>query len=230
MADRGRSPRRDYSPRRERGRDRDDRRGRGAHDRDRDADRRRGRDEGERGYDRRGDERRGDERRRRRSRSRSRSRERERRDRDRERRYDGEVYGNSPARQEPRQYDGVVYGAAARAAGGRGRGDSRGREGSRGPKEAAPAPDAGAQADLTQIDVDGEDPEAAMAAMAAAMGLPVGFDTTQDKDHTATDASAVHRKTTRTARQYMNRKGGFNRDLPAERTGEKVRKEGLRLA
>jgi U4/U6.U5 tri-snRNP-associated protein 3 len=34
--------------------------------------------------------------------------------------------------------------------------------------------------------------------------------------------SAVHKKSKRSARQYMNRRGGFNRPLPPERTGEKV--------
>ena len=37
-----------------------------------------------------------------------------------------------------------------------------------------------------------------------------------------TKAGAVKVKKNRLARQYMNRRGGFNRPLPAERTGEKV--------
>jgi U4/U6.U5 tri-snRNP-associated protein 3 len=82
---------------------------------------------------------------------------------------------------------------------------------------------------LPEIDLEGSD-EDAMAKMAAMMGLPLDFDTSQNKDHTTSEASAIHRKTVRSARQYMNRKGGFNRALPAERTGEKVKKEGLRLA
>jgi U4/U6.U5 tri-snRNP-associated protein 3 len=36
--------------------------------------------------------------------------------------------------------------------------------------------------------------------------------------------SAVHKKTTRRARQYMNRPGGFNRPLPEEQTGVKSNK------
>eukprot|EP00877_Chromochloris_zofingiensis_P004426 jgi/Chrzof1/13985/Cz08g20060.t1 len=56
------------------------------------------------------------------------------------------------------------------------------------------------------------------------MGIPFGFDTTQGKhvEDDAANTSGVKAKTTRTARQYMNRRGGFNRPLPAERTGEKV--------
>ena len=36
------------------------------------------------------------------------------------------------------------------------------------------------------------------------------------------NAGAIKVKKNRLARQYMNRRGGFNRPLPAERTGEKV--------
>ncbi|KAK9796707.1 hypothetical protein WJX73_006872 [Symbiochloris irregularis] len=59
--------------------------------------------------------------------------------------------------------------------------------------------------------------------MMQAMGIPFLFDTTQGKhveDETA-NAGAVKAKQTRQARQYMNRRGGFNRPLPLERTGEK---------
>lgn len=60
--------------------------------------------------------------------------------------------------------------------------------------------------------------------MMMAMGIPFGFDTTQGKhvDDDRANAGAVRSQTKRTARQYMNRKGGFNRPLPAERTGQKV--------
>lgn len=60
--------------------------------------------------------------------------------------------------------------------------------------------------------------------MMQAMGIPFTFDTTQGK-HVEDDSAnigAVKIKSKRTARQYMNRRGGFNRPLPAERTGEKV--------
>lgn len=60
--------------------------------------------------------------------------------------------------------------------------------------------------------------------MMAAMGIPFGFDTTQGKqsDDPRTSVGAVKVKSTRQARQFMNRRGGFNRPLPAERTGQKV--------
>eukprot|EP00210_Caulerpa_lentillifera_P003563 g3399.t1 len=56
------------------------------------------------------------------------------------------------------------------------------------------------------------------------MGIPFGFTTTQGKqvDDEEANASAIRTKSLRQARQYMNRKGGFNRPLPAEKTGQKV--------
>jgi len=56
------------------------------------------------------------------------------------------------------------------------------------------------------------------------MGIPTGFDTTNGKyvDDETAHAGAVKVKSTRQARQYMNRKGGFNRPLPAEKSGEKI--------
>lgn len=41
-------------------------------------------------------------------------------------------------------------------------------------------------------------------------------------DDESANAGAVKAKQTRQARQYMNRRGGFNRPLPAEKTGEKI--------
>ncbi len=63
--------------------------------------------------------------------------------------------------------------------------------------------------------------------MMAGMGIPFGFDTTQGKhvDDDAANAGAVKAKQTRRARQYMNRRGGFNRPLPSEKTGEVVRRD-----
>lgn len=74
-----------------------------------------------------------------------------------------------------------------------------------------------------QVDLD-VDISPAEIQMMAAMGIPFGFDTTQGKhvEDDAVNAGAVKTKQTRKARQYMNRKGGFNRPLPAERTGEVV--------
>lgn len=64
--------------------------------------------------------------------------------------------------------------------------------------------------------------------MMMAMGIPFGFESTQGKhvDDKASNQGAVKVATKRSARQYMNRKGGFNKALPAERTGEKVHIEG----
>lgn len=60
--------------------------------------------------------------------------------------------------------------------------------------------------------------------MMAAMGMPFGFDTTQGKhvEDEAANVGGIKTQTTRVGRQYMNRRGGFNRPLPAERTGVKV--------
>jgi len=61
-------------------------------------------------------------------------------------------------------------------------------------------------------------------AMMTAMGIPIGFDSTQGKyvDDEAANAGAVKVKSKRRARQYMNRRGGFNKPLPAEVTGKKT--------
>eukprot|EP00854_Cymbomonas_tetramitiformis_P012820 gene12820-15150_t len=72
---------------------------------------------------------------------------------------------------------------------------------------------------------EGLDPaEAEERAMMASMGIPTGFTTTQGKEvaDSRVNLSGVHKKSTRQARQYMNRRGGFNRPLPAEKTGEKI--------
>ncbi|PNH06365.1 hypothetical protein TSOC_007285 [Tetrabaena socialis] len=55
------------------------------------------------------------------------------------------------------------------------------------------------------------------------MGIPFAFDTTKNKevDDPASKLSGTKTNTLRTARQYMNRKGGFNRPLPAEKSNEK---------
>ncbi len=57
-----------------------------------------------------------------------------------------------------------------------------------------------------------------------AMGIPFAFDTTQGKavEDDAVNVSGYKIKSKRSGRQYMNRRGGFNRPLPAERTGERV--------
>ena len=72
-------------------------------------------------------------------------------------------------------------------------------------------------ADITTEEID----------MMRMMGIPFIFDTTQGKhvDDEAANAGAVKAKEKRRARQYMNRRGGFNRPLPAERTGETARRD-----
>lgn len=48
------------------------------------------------------------------------------------------------------------------------------------------------------------------------MGIPVGFDSTKGKPVDGNDVSGIRAVTKRQPRQYMNRRGGFNRPLPAE--------------
>ena len=72
----------------------------------------------------------------------------------------------------------------------------------------------------------------------ASFGLPTGFATTagvgagggdneNDNDGAvrAAKEGAVKVASKRRARQYMNRRGGFNRPLPAEKTGERVKRD-----
>lgn len=49
------------------------------------------------------------------------------------------------------------------------------------------------------------------------LGIPLGFDSTKGKPVAGTDMSGVRVVTKRQPRQYMNRRGGFNRPLPPER-------------
>uniref|UniRef100_A0A803Q9J5 U4/U6.U5 small nuclear ribonucleoprotein 27kDa protein domain-containing protein n=1 Tax=Cannabis sativa TaxID=3483 RepID=A0A803Q9J5_CANSA len=49
------------------------------------------------------------------------------------------------------------------------------------------------------------------------LGIPVGFDSTKGKHVPGADVSGIRPVTKRQPRQYMNRRGGFNRPLPAER-------------
>jgi U4/U6.U5 tri-snRNP-associated protein 3 len=56
------------------------------------------------------------------------------------------------------------------------------------------------------------------------LGLPFGFGTTQgiEVEDAAANESAMKVSSQRKARQFMNRKGGFNRMLPPEQTGKKM--------
>ncbi len=71
-------------------------------------------------------------------------------------------------------------------------------------------------ADGKLIDIDleeGEDTGEADAAMMEAMGFG-GFGTTQQKGVEGNHEGGAFIKQQRTWRQYMNRKGGFNRRVP----------------
>ncbi|CAI5967796.1 unnamed protein product [Closterium sp. NIES-64] len=67
------------------------------------------------------------------------------------------------------------------------------------------------------------DPEAEMRMMQM-MGIPMDFNTTKGKEvKGANQLSAVKLSTKRQPRQYMNRRGGFNRPLPAELSSAALR-------
>lgn len=74
-------------------------------------------------------------------------------------------------------------------------------------------------------DADGPPVDPEEAEMMALMGFG-GFGSTAGKhvDDPNANVGAVRKKTTRKARQYMNRPGGFNRPLPEEKTGIKQNK------
>lgn len=63
---------------------------------------------------------------------------------------------------------------------------------------------------------EGAEVDADEVEMMKKLGIPVGFDTTKGKQVTGADVSGVRAVTKRQPRQYMNRRGGFNRPLPAE--------------
>jgi len=55
-----------------------------------------------------------------------------------------------------------------------------------------------------------------------AMGLPTGFDTSKGKKVEGNEWYSAKIKTVRDYRQYMNRKGGFNRKLDPDKNVERV--------
>lgn len=65
-----------------------------------------------------------------------------------------------------------------------------------------------------------EDEEAKMMAL---MGIPLGFGSTKGQlvDDPKANVGDAMVKTKRQARQYMNRRGGFNRPLPSEKSGQR---------
>ena len=92
--------------------------------------------------------------------------------------------------------------------------EKRSKREKEGPAQASTSTGANFTAGLTAEDMH----------MMQQLGLPFGFDTTQGKivDDAAANESAVKITSQRKARQFMNRKGGFNRSLPAEQTGKKM--------
>mmetsp|Transcript_3563 Transcript_3563/g.22400 ORF Transcript_3563/g.22400 Transcript_3563/m.22400 type:complete len:207 (+) Transcript_3563:338-958(+) len=76
------------------------------------------------------------------------------------------------------------------------------------------------EADGSAQDDTVEDEEAKMMAL---MGIPVGFGSSkgQQVDDPKANVGDAMVKTKRQARQYMNRRGGFNRPLPSEKTGQR---------
>ncbi|XP_077220713.1 U4/U6.U5 small nuclear ribonucleoprotein [Tasmannia lanceolata] len=74
-------------------------------------------------------------------------------------------------------------------------------------KHASDPPDAAVDADVDPDELE----------MMKTMGIPVGFDSTKGKPVPGANVSGVRAVTKRQPRQYMNRRGGFNRPLPLER-------------
>lgn len=101
--------------------------------------------------------------------------------------------------------------------GGRGVGAATPREVPPPPPREVPPPPPPPLAEEQDDGLGGLDPE-----MMAMMGF-AGFGSTsgQHVDDPNANVSAVNKKTTRRARQYMNRPGGFNRPLPEEKTGQR---------
>lgn len=95
-----------------------------------------------------------------------------------------------------RSYDRDTHGKHSRSR----RGDSHGA----GSSSAADRPV------VTEADLEGKTPEEQE--MMKMMGF-CGFDTTKNKKVDGNDAGEVHVILKRKYRQYMNRKGGFNRPL-----------------
>ncbi|GJN21008.1 hypothetical protein PR202_gb08453 [Eleusine coracana subsp. coracana] len=182
---------------RDRERDRYVDRHRDSRDRDRDLDRNRDRDR-EKDRDRDRDRRR--ERERKRSRSRSPSADRDRS----HRRHSHSHRGRSPSPDAGRHKRRRDASPGA---------DDRNKEEKNAEPPAGPKVTAGG-GDLAMADGDMDAEELEMMKM---MGIPVGFDSTKGNHVPDADVSGVRVVTKRQPRQYMNRRGGFNRPLPPER-------------
>lgn len=97
-----------------------------------------------------------------------------------------------------------------RAGGGGPSGSSGRSKGSTSSAAAAAAAAAAARPVVTEADLEGKSPDEQE--MMKAMGF-CGFDTTKNKKVDGNDVGDVHVILKRKYRQYMNRKGGFNRPL-----------------
>lgn len=219
--DREERDRRDIDYRGERKKDTDDYRERGDRDRkdrDRDRSRSRSRDRKDRSRSRSRDRKKKDKKRGSRSRSRSRSPKRKEKKK-REEKVEVDEFGRvidhrreksrSPDRGRPKFDPRTIR-----------RSESPERDAMETAEEELPPP-------MAEYQVNPEDdPETAAAKMEmemmAKMGIPVGFDSTKGKGNAQTDALAmqggVRIKPQRQPRQYMNRRCGFNKPLPAEPT------------
>ncbi|CAL9110904.1 unnamed protein product [Musa textilis] len=81
-----------------------------------------------------------------------------------------------------------------------------------GPKEEKKQAGNGQRGGEVSAPTDADPDEVEMMKM---LGIPLGFDSTKGKP--GNDVSGVRAVTKRQPRQYMNRRGGFNRPLPPER-------------
>ena len=99
------------------------------------------------------------------------------------------------------------------------------KEAKKAAKEAEAAAAAAAAAAVAAAEPVDEEAAAVEAEMMKLMGFS-GFNSTQGQhvEDPNANVSGFKKKTTRRARQYMNRPGGFNRPLPDELTGVKSNK------
>ncbi|KAF2309446.1 hypothetical protein GH714_002603 [Hevea brasiliensis] len=77
--------------------------------------------------------------------------------------------------------------------------------------------DGGGEGGEGEVEVEGSLVDEDEIEMMKKLGIPIGFDSTKGKPVPGADVSGVRVVTKRQPRQYMNRRGGFNRPLPPER-------------
>ena len=129
----------------------------------------------------------------------------------------GPVADGGPAAKRARTHEEASASAKA-ATEAEACGDAKAESGRAGPAPQEPAPDEAA----ATPNVDDEEARI----IAQVMGFS-GFASTHGRhvDDPQTNLSGMRLQTKRTARQFMNRRGGFNRPLPAEKTGERVKRD-----